>query len=374
MEVMSECRAHNMATFPVNTISLLFKDGKFVDEEFARWACKHNMKWNDSNFFTDSTVNSLSNCCRLKSNIKDIGFFNSIGGSALKVGSVKVSTINLARIAYKNKGNEDAYLKELHDICILNFKALDCIRHIIKRNVEKGLLPTFTHGLIDFHHLYDTCGLNGVYETMKTFGYTKMDALGNTYYTDAAMFFGEKIFQTIDTAIEEFSKDIDYHINKEQVPAEQAAAKMLKADKLLYPEDVVLDLPLYGNQWIPLGIKTTLSERVRICAAFDKYCNGGSILHCNVDAPFDSFDKAWNTLNWMATSGVTYFAFTGKISACKHNHAFYGEVCPMCGEPVETYYSRVVGFFTPVKAYSKERKAEWKLRQWENINEVKRNN
>lgn len=87
-----------------------------------------------------------------------------------------------------------------------------------------------------------------------------------------------------------------------------------------------------------------------------------------MDAPFDSFEKAWNTLNWMANSGVTYFAFTGKIAACKHNHAFYGEVCPMCGEPVDTYYSRIVGFFTPVKAYSKERKAEWALRQWEDVN------
>lgn len=89
-----------MFTFPVNSISLLKKDGKFVDEEFARWASNHNRKWNDSNIFADKDVTSLSNCCRLKSSIKDIGYFNSIGGSGLKVGSVKVSTINLARIAY----------------------------------------------------------------------------------------------------------------------------------------------------------------------------------------------------------------------------------------------------------------------------------
>ena len=370
MEVMSDCRAHNMATFPVNTISLLFQNGKFVDEEFARWACKHNMKWNDSNFFTDSTVNSLSNCCRLKSSIEDIGYFNSIGGAALKVGSVKVSTVNLARIAYKHQYNEEEYLNELKEITLLNLKALDCVRHIIKRNVEKKLLPTFTHGLVDFEHLYNTLGINGIFETMKTFGYTSQDELGNVYYTDKAMAFGEKIFQVFDEVIKDFSVDKDYKINKEQVPAEQAAAKMLKADALLYPELVVRDLPLYGNQWIPLGIKTTLAERVRICSTFDKYCNGGSILHCNVDAPFDSFEKAWQSLNWMANSGVTYFAFTGKISACKHNHAFYGNICPLCGEPVDTYYSRIVGFFTPIKAYSKERKAEWELRQWENINET----
>lgn len=73
MEVMSDIRSHNMFTFPVNTISLLKVNGKFKDEEFARWACKHNMKWNDSNIFADSSVNSLSNCCRLKSNIENLG-------------------------------------------------------------------------------------------------------------------------------------------------------------------------------------------------------------------------------------------------------------------------------------------------------------
>ena len=50
---------------------------------------------------------------------------------------------------------------------------------------------------------------------------------------------------------------------------------MQKADEMLYPDKVVKDLPLYGNQFIPLGIQTTLNERLRVAAAFDSYCNGG---------------------------------------------------------------------------------------------------
>lgn len=73
LETMAEIRSKNMMTFPVNSISLLRKDGKFEDEEFARWACEHNRVWNDSNLFIDDSVTSLSNCCRLKSNIADLG-------------------------------------------------------------------------------------------------------------------------------------------------------------------------------------------------------------------------------------------------------------------------------------------------------------
>lgn len=369
MEVMAEIRHKNMFTFPVSTISLLRKDGKFVDEDFAKWAIRHNMQWADSNLFIDTTVNSLSNCCRLKSNIEDLGYFNSIGGTALKVGSVKVSTVNLARIALDTK-TEDAYIEELKKRVHTNLIALDSVRYIIKRNVEKGLLPNFKHGLVDFKHLYNTIGFIGIYETMKKFKYVEVDEHGDTYYTEKASAFGERIFKAMREVADEFIKEnnCDYQINTEQIPGESAAAKLMKKDKFFYPKAKIYDLPLYGNQFIPLGIKTTGQERVRIASEFDGYCSGGSILHYNIDAPFDSFEKAWKMVNYIADQGVTYFAFNTKIQACENNHAFYGEICPSCGSPVATEFSRIVGFFTPVRTYSKERKAEFDLREWANSN------
>ena len=369
MEVMAEIRHDNMFTFPVSTISLLRQNGKFVDEDFATWAIAHNMEWSDSNIFCDSSVNSLSNCCRLKSNIEDLGYFNSVGGTALKVGSIKVSTVNLARIAL-DTNSEEEYIAELVKRVTINLKALDCVRHIIKRNVEKGLLPNFSYGLVDFPHLYNTIGFIGIYETMKKFGYTRVDEFGDTYYTDKASAFGKKIFETMRKTADNFIKeyDCDYQINTEQIPGETAAAKLMRKDKFFYPKANIYDLPLYGNQFIPLGIKTTGQERVRIASEFDGYCSGGSILHYNIDAPFDSFEKAWKMTNYIADQGVTYFAFNTKIQACKHNHAFYGTKCPVCGEPVETEFTRIVGFYTPVKTYSKERKAEFEMRKWGDIN------
>ena len=370
MEVMAQIRHQNMFTFPVSTISLLRQNGKFVDEEFAVWAIKHNMEWSDSNLFVDSSVNSLSNCCRLKSNIEDLGYFNSIGGTALKVGSVKVSTINLARIALDTT-TEDEYLKELEKRVYVNLVALDRVRHIIKRNVEKGLLPNFTYNLVDFPSLYNTIGFIGIYETMKKFGYTSTDEFGNVFYTKEASLFGEKIFKTMRSAADAFieENECDYKINTEQIPGESAAAKLMKKDKFFYPNGNIYDLPLYGNQFIPLGIQTTLQERVRIAAEFDSYCNGGSILHANIDAPFDSFDKAWQMVNYIADQGVTYFAFNTKIQACKNNHAFYGTTCPICGCPIETEYTRIVGFYTPISTWSSERNNEYQMRKWEPINQ-----
>jgi ribonucleoside-triphosphate reductase len=230
-------------------------------------------------------------------------------------------------------------------------------------------LPNFTYGIVDFEHLYNTVGIIGIYETMKTFGYTRTDELGNVYYTDKADAFGKRIFETLHHAKDDFAADKNYKINCEQIPGESAAAKMQLADEFFFPDTVVKDLPLYGNQFIPLGIKTTMKERIRIASLFDNYCNGGSIAHLNIDAPFDNFEKAWEAVNYIADQGLTYFAFNTKIQACIKNHAFYGNKCPVCGGDVATEYSRIVGFFTPIKTWSKERKKEFAMRQWEHLND-----
>ena len=76
---------------------------------------------------------------------------------------------------------------------------------------------------------------------------------------------------------------------------------------------------------------------------------------------------------YIADQGLTYFAFNTKIQACKHNHAFYGKICPICGEPVDTEYTRIVGFYTPIKTWSKPRKQEYKMREWQDVNGGKNN-
>ena len=159
MEVVSETRQTQLFTYPVLTYSLIYKDNKFQDEEFARWASNHNRKWNDANFFISETAGALSNCCRLISDTTQLDpFINSIGGTALSVGSVKVSTMNLEAIALEYPNNQEKFLERLTEIQEINMKALDCVRHIIKRNVEKGLLPNFSDGGMEMDKMFCTVG------------------------------------------------------------------------------------------------------------------------------------------------------------------------------------------------------------------------
>ena len=314
--------------------------------------------------------------CRLVSDVtnvdKDVplGVCNSIGGTSLNVGSVKVNTINLARLAYQNENAND-FLNAVYRETWLACQVLDAQRHIIKRNIEKGLLPNFSSGLIHLERMFSTVGIIGLYEACEHFGLISKDDFGYVHYTDEARELGTKVFETIHNTQAAFKEqyNLDYQFNVEQIPAERAAVILKEKDQLFYPNEKYT-LPAYGNQFVPLGIKTTMQERVEVDGLYDQACNSGCILHFNLDAPLKSADTAWELMNYICDQGVTYFAFVTRISACKENHGFYGDVCPICGGTKETEYTKIVGFLTPVKSWSKERKAEFELRDWMDLNSM----
>lgn len=376
MEVVSEIRNINLFTFPVLTYSLLYKDGEFKDPEFARWCSDHNTKWNDSNFFVSSDVSTLSNCCRLLSSTTKLsGFINSIGGTALSIGSVKVNTINLMRIAYEvnkicsnfNKPiDKTVYFMILKQKTILCCKALDTVRHIIKRNIEKGLLPNYCDGGVEMSKQYSTIGILGLYEVVEYFGMTYTDEFGYVYYTDEGIDFASKIFDVLNEVKDNFTDE--YSFNIESVPAERAAVILCQKDNLLYEKK---DKFIYSNQWIPLSAKCTLQEKLRTAAILDNKCSGGAIAHINLEANFPNTDIAWDNLNKIAQSGVIYFAYNTRINECKNHHGFVGtDHCPECGEPVYDTYQRIVGYLVPTRSYSKDRFREFTTRQWFNYAEM----
>lgn len=321
----------------------------------------------DHTFMIDKT--RVENCRLLSDTSKLKGFMNSIGGTELSIGSAKVNTINLVRIALEtNKGTDakassiNAYLKALKKRTELCCKLLYVQREVLKKNIARGLLPNYVEGGMDLGHQYSTIGILGLYETMKEFGFINTDEFGNKSYTKEGIEFARAIFDVLNSVKDNFTDEFTFNI--ESVPAERAAVILCQKDNLLYERS---DDFIYSNQWIPLKEKCTINEKVKLSAIIDPMCSGGAIAHINIENNFPNNDVAWDMLNQIASAGVIYFAFNSKINVCKNHHAFVGQdVCPICGEPVFDQYTRIVGFLTPSKSYSKDRKKEFGLRSWYN--------
>lgn len=313
----------------------------------------------------------ITHNCRLLSNTRKLdAFVNSIGGTALAIGSVQVNTINLVRIAYeaRARGSErdpwftfqDILCKRVQNCC----KVLHAIRELIKENIDAGLLPNYCEGGIELAKQYCTIGILGLYEALEILGVLKHDEFGNVLYSEKAVAFASEIFELINTVKDSHLRDFSFNI--ESVPAERAAVILCQKDNMLYRDH--LNKFIYSNQWIPLTEKTTIQEKLRVSSILDEKCSGGSIAHVNLESNFPNTESAWETLNLIALENVIYFAFNTRINSCKNNHGFIGtDRCPVCGLPVNDTYQRIVGFITPTSNYSTERFKEFSARKWFNF-------
>ncbi len=360
-------RERQMFTFPVLTASLLYKDGKFVDEDSARFINKVNMKWQDTNWYISDSIDAVASCCRLTSSTKDIkasfsleeeahlkGMANSIGGSDLNIGSFKVVTINLPRIALEANGDIANFFEILNERVDLVQKVLYTIRTIIKERIEQGVLPLYTIGLMKLDRQYGTIGITGVWESADFLGLTEFGPDGMKYSQEGEVFVGTML-DFIRQKAEEGLKRYKFTFNIEQVPAEKAAVTLAEKDALIFGTEKQ-PYALYSNQWVPLMADTDMINRVKYSGNFDRKVSGGAILHINIGRQFNNEEESWQMVNMIANMGVIYFAFNQKISVCDEGHAFIGNICPVCGKQKSDEYLRIVGYLVPVSSFNKIRR------------------
>ena len=343
-------RHEKFFTFPVISASLLFQDGQYIDEDMARFVCKHNMEWQDVNIYNAKEIDGMSSCCRLVSSLKDInenneenlqGHFNSIGGSSISIGSTKVNTINLVRIALESKGNFSEYKKILKDRVDISHKYLFVQRGVLEKNIKKGLLPLYSYDLLDMKRQFSTIGITGVFEAIKLLGGISENSTG-IYYNENGLQMAGEILDIISEMNKTTKKIYGYNANQEQIPSESCAIKICKKDKLVFGQNCI-GTYIYGNQWIPLNQHCDAMERVRTSSLLDEKCGGGVMLHINLAEPFKDDEQAWLLMNKLAREGIIYFSFVLKINVCSNDHSFHDSRCPICGGEVVDSYIKIVG-------------------------------
>ncbi len=367
-------RERQMFTFPVLTASLLYKDGKFLDEDSARFINRINMKWQDTNWYISDSIDAVASCCRLTSSTQTLkrfslsaeeklsGRMNSIGGSDLNIGSFKVVTLNLPRIALECDGDEEKFFSTLRHRVNLVKKTLAAIREIIKERIAQGLLPLYENGLMILERQYGTIGITGVWECASLMGLAE-EGVDGLRYTEEGEAFVDRMLDTIREEAERGYHEYGFTFNIEQVPAEKAAVTLARKDRLIFGRRQPFEL--YSNQWVPLAANTDVLNRIRYSGRWDRKVSGGAILHINLGEPFKSEEESMNMVKMIADMGVLYFAFNTKISVCSEGHAFYGERCPRCGKRKVDEFTRIVGYLVPVSAFNKERREiEYPRRQF----------
>ena len=339
-------------TFPVSTVNISKKkinDGSYEieDPEFLDNFCKkHDVV--RYNIYT-AVGEKIASCCRLVNDLELFsmgGQVNSFGGTGLSLGSHRVATINLRRIAPECNSFDD-YLSRLKNRMDSAADILIAHRALLKDLVKKGVEPFVENGWLDLDKMFSTFGIMGYYEAVEDL--KKRFGEGMDYLKEILVF--------INDYARELTKERKNIFNIEQVPGESMCARLADADRYLFGKELVPE-EIYANQFLPNTIPGhTLWEKMEVEGKYGDLLTGGGICHFNVGEKITG-NQAKTIIKYAVKVGCEHFAINTVYSICENEHWTLGEVdkCPQCGKDIIDHATRVVGFLTRTSDWSKKKK------------------
>jgi ribonucleoside-triphosphate reductase len=361
LETMNQEMKRTPLTYPVTTACFsVDEENNVLDKDFLKFIAKENQEFGFINIYCGKT-STLSSCCRLRSE-SDSEYFNSFGSGSSKIGSLGVCTINLPRLATKNKEDLPSFKKSIVEMVDICSKINNAKRKVVEKRIKNGNEPLYSLGFMELERQYSTVGLNGINECLEILGFNILDTNGQDFLLD-----------TLDTINSENKKLEKYYgapHNVEQVPGENMSIKLAEKDKLLGYQNCY---NIYSNQFIPLVTNADLLDRIYLQGLFDKHFTGGAICHINVDSKIEDVSLIEKLIETTAKMGVVYSAINMNIQECVDGHMSVGRknLCEICGEEIINNYTRVVGFLTNTKNWHKTRREEdYPHRQWYSSIEV----
>jgi len=299
-------------------------------------------------------------CCRLQLDLRQ--FYRRVGGFfgyADKTGSVGVVTINMPRIGYLAK-NENQFFERLSDLTELAKKSLEIKRKVVQKNIDAGLFP-FTKrylGTLQWH--FATIGLIGMNEACENF-------LGHNIATKEGKEFAVKVLKFMRDRIQEFQKDTGHIYNLEATPAEGTSYSLASIDKKKYPKIKTAGgkVPYYTNSsWLPVNYTNDIIKALMHQEELQTLYTGGTIFHTFLGESMPDPESCKLLVKRIAQSfKIPYFTITPTFSICLEHGLIVGEhfKCPICNKPTEVY-SRVVGYYRPVQQWHIGKQEEFKDR------------
>jgi len=358
-------------TFPIPTIN--------ITKNFNWENPKLKLMWEATakygiNYFSNFVNSDLdpedirSMCCRLRLNNKDLyhrggGLF----GSAPLTGSVGVVTINLPRIGYLCK-NEEEFFKRLGQTMDLAKESLEIKRKTLEGFTEKNLYPYSQFYLSEIKKLrgqywanhFSTIGLVGMNEALLNF-------MNEKIVSDKGRIFAEKILDFMRNRLIDYQKETGNIYNLEATPAEGTSYRLAKMDKESYPDIITAgkDNPYYTNSTqLPVDYGEDLFQALENQDSLQTKYTGGTVFHAFLGERIYNPEVVKNLVKKVFKKfKFPYLTLTPTFSICPNHGYLPGEkfICPECQQETEVY-SRIVGYLRPVKQWNDGKQEEYKQR------------
>ncbi len=378
-EVMMEGDAKGRVfTFPIPTYNIT-KDFDWDNPELKNlWemTAKYGIPYFSN--FVNSDMNpedARSMCCRLRIDNREL---QSRGGGLFGAnpltGSIGVVTINMPRLGYTSK-TEEEFKEKLGRLMDLAKDSLEIKRKILETLTEKNLYPYAKYYLRNIKGRFDqywknhfgTIGLVGMNEAVK-------NLFGKNITEKEGMDFAVRIMNFMRDRLQVYQEETGSIYNLEATPAEGTSFRLASKDKIKYPEIIVANEaeyqkgahPFYTNSTqLPVNHTDDIFEAMELQDNLQTKYTGGTVMHLFVGEKINSVESVKNMVKKICnTYKLPYFTFSPTFSVCPSHGYIVGEhfECPTCKAKTEVY-SRVVGYLRPVQQWNHVKKAEFGMRK-----------
>ena len=316
-----------------------------------------------------SDVRSM--CCRLRLDLRELrkksgGYF----GSGESTGSIGVVTINMPRIAYLSTSKEDFYAR-LDRLMDISARSLKIKRETITKLLDAGLYPYTKHYLGSFKNHFSTIGLVGMNETCLNARWIHEDLTHK-----AAQDFTEEVLNHMRNRLSDYQEQYGDLYNLEATPAESTSFRLAKHDKKRYPNIITASkdegTPFYTNSsHLPVGYTDDIFDALDIEDRFQTLYTSGTVFHAFLGQRLPDWESCMKLVRKIAENyKLPYYTISPTYSVCEDHGYLSGEQwkCPICGKEAEVY-SRITGYYRPVKNWNAGKTQEFKQRKTYEISE-----
>ena len=383
-------------TFPVTTVIATREFFKILEEDpelselFWKVVAERGSFYFLNSITTDRT-GIFSFCCRLTVDRKKVlDALHEARGTWLQIpgtGSIGYVTINLPRLAMmaKKSGDQESTVLDYMLECLEKSRR---VLMMLRRRYEKlhrlGLYPirrTYLDNLNPFKYCFNTVAVTGIAEYAAIMlgepklWYREFSLDGKEYAPEIVKVY-RKTLTYMSKILEEFESEDNVLYNLEQAPAESSSYRFALLDYEKYPEyreyiPTEVDPytgkrePFYTSQNTPPYTTYRLSTQIHIESETQKLFTGGVIKHIFVHRPIEP-TKVKELIQEVLNTDIVYVSYTPTQSICldcgyRTTQTIWS--CPKCGSNNIEQWTRIVGYYRPLRQFNPGRRAEFKARR-----------
>jgi ribonucleoside-triphosphate reductase len=360
-------------TFPIPTINITKHTdwNSPVMTQITAMAAKYGIPYFANDVNADvNPEDAVSMCCRLRLDVRELrkrggGLF----GSNPLTGSIGVVTLNLPRLGYEARDENDFFVR-LGKLAELAKDSLEIKRKLIEQQTAAGLYPYsafYLKGVKErtgayWYNHFSTIGIVGMYECLLNL---KIGGLE----TEAGRYFALKVMHFLREKLQSYQESTGHVFNLEATPAESVASRFAQIDRKLYPEIVTAGtktVPYYTNSTqLPVGYTDDIFLMLELQDELQSLYTGGTVTHLYTGEKLDDIEAVKTLIQKIFTRyRLPYLSVTPTFSICPAHGYLAGEQwhCPKCGVETEVW-SRVVGYLRPVGNYNAGKRQEYMERK-----------